>query len=89
MAQKKFSELSEEERQQHFIRKADIVDCTIKAVRYMTEKEADEMGWGGKSVVLVLDNGTEVVVSGDDEGNHAGALFICKKNGDQETLPVF
>jgi len=89
MPKKEFHELSEAQRQSYFIRKADIIDCVIKGVRYMTDAEVEAFGWGAKSVVLFLDNGTEIVVSQDDEGNGPGALFVTKKNGDQETIPVF
>ena len=56
---------------------------TIKTVRYLTEKETEEMDWGASGIVFILDNGKEVIVSSDDEGNNAGALFVGN-----DTLPV-
>ena len=59
---------------------------TIVEARYLTKQEAAELGWETRSVVLFLDNGNQLIASGDDEGNQAGALFTS----DEKTpiLPV-
>lgn len=59
----------------------------IFKVRYMTKKEAEDIGWENRAVVLVLDNGISIFPSMDDEGNNAGAIFTTDK--DLETIPVF
>jgi hypothetical protein len=46
------------------------------------------MGWYNKCVVIVLDDGTLVYPSKDDEGNDAGALFYQKDDTDDYVLPV-
>jgi len=58
----------------------------IKAVSYMTEKEADSMGWSKRPVVIELEDGTHFFPSMDDEGNDGGALFTSDK--ENPTLPV-
>lgn len=52
-----------------------IIGRAIVKVRYMTVKEAKEMGWDFVAPVLVLDDGTQLFPSSDSEGNEAGALF--------------
>ena len=59
----------------------------ILKVRYMTKKEAEEMGWDNRAIVIGLDNGTVIFPSMDDEGNNAGAIFTTDK--DLPTIPVF
>ena len=58
----------------------------IVGVRYMGRKEADDIGFIQRPVLLELDDGNLVYPSRDDEGNDAGALFTNdQKSG---TLPV-
>jgi hypothetical protein len=59
----------------------------IVQVRYMTLKEAEEMGWSRRPVVLVLDDGNQFFPMSDDEGNDAGALMGFGDKLDQ-TLPI-
>lgn len=47
----------------------------IESVRYMTQAEAERMGWYKRPVVLVLSDGLRLIVSKDDEGNDGGSLF--------------
>jgi len=61
----------------------------IVDVRYMTEKERDMLGWHSRCVIIILDDGTSIYPSRDDEGNDAGALFVDNNENDiSETLPV-
>ena len=53
-----------------------LIGRTITAVRVMDKDELDEMDWYGHVPVLILDDGTEIVASRDDEGNGPGRLFI-------------
>lgn len=55
----------------------------IVAVRWMSTKEADEMGWSSRPIVLQLNDGNVMYPSMDDEGNDGGALFT-----NEETFPV-
>lgn len=56
----------------------DIIGRTTTAVKYMTEEELETHDWRGPVPILVLDDGTEIVASSDDEGNNAGRLWIDK-----------
>jgi hypothetical protein len=47
----------------------------ITKVRYLTEVESSHMGWSGRPVAMLLDNGIWVFPSSDDEGNEGGSLF--------------
>jgi hypothetical protein len=58
----------------------------ITGVRYMSDEEAEQLGWDEKCVVIELDDGNIIYPSSDDEGNNAGALFT---NDEKEpVLPV-
>lgn len=63
-----------------------LVGRTIVAARYLTNDEAERLGWSSRSVILELDNGDLVWPSRDDEGNDAGALFTTNSKAD--TLPI-
>lgn len=58
----------------------------IVEVRYMTDKEVEDLGWYSSAVVLVLDDGHMLFPSQDDEGNNAGSLFSTYEN--LNTFPV-
>lgn len=58
----------------------------IVRVRYLTDKEADALGWYSKPVAFLLDNGIWVYPSADDEGNNGGALFTSSE--DCPVLPL-
>jgi len=48
----------------------------IVDVREMTKQEMDSEGWeGNKPSVLVLEDGSKIYPSSDEEGNSAGSLF--------------
>ena len=57
-----------------------LVGKTIKRVRYLTEKEREGLGWSKRSLVLILDDGTYLWPSADDEGNNAGSFFTTDSN---------
>jgi hypothetical protein len=58
----------------------------IVVVRYMTQKEADELGWGARPIVIQLDDGNIIYPSQDDEGNGPGSIFT--NNKENFVLPV-
>ena len=58
----------------------------IKTVRYLTDKECEQMGWMRAALVMELDDGNAFWPSADDEGNDAGALFTTFD--DLDTIPV-
>ena len=49
-------------------------------VRYQSDSEVDTYGWNCRALVLVLDNGAELVLSTDSEGNGPGAMFYFKED---------
>jgi hypothetical protein len=63
-----------------------LLNRTITAVRYMTDKEQLDMGWYKKSLIIELDNGLLIYPSADPEGNDAGVVFTTDK--DNNTLPA-
>ena len=59
---------------------------TIKKVRYMTNEEAEAMGWFSRPLAIFFDDGSFVYASADDEGNDGGALFTS--SDDLPIIPV-
>lgn len=63
----------------------------IVEIRYLTTQEMKGMGWMYRSIILILNDGTMILPSRDDEGNDAGALFGQTKggkDGERLTFPV-
>ena len=57
---------------------SDIIGQKIVGVRKMTEREREGEGWSDDpqpTFALVLENGTLLYPSSDEEGNGGGALF--------------
>jgi hypothetical protein len=61
---------------------------TIVGVRYLTDAETEGLGWMSAALVILLDDGSCIFPSSDDEGNDAGALFGQAKDGKDLTFPV-
>ena len=53
----------------------ELIGRTIVGARTLTQDELDYMDWYGHVEVLILDDGTELVPSRDDEGNGGGVLW--------------
>lgn len=65
-----------------------LIGRTIREVRYQTDAEAEAMGWDhSRGVVLILDDGAQLIPSQDDEGNGPGAIFTNYE--DLPVIPVF
>lgn len=58
----------------------------IVGVRYMTNKEAEELDWFCRPLIIELDDGNLIVSSSDDEGNGPGVILSL--NGKGEVFPV-
>lgn len=58
----------------------------IASVRYMSDEEAEDMGWDSRPLVIRLSNGLQIYASRDDEGNDGGALFTT--DSDLDCIPV-
>jgi len=67
--------------------KEKLVGKTIKSVRYMTPKEAEDWMWYKRPLVMTLSDGTNLILSCDDEGNDGGAMFGQTKD-EEFTFPV-
>ena len=63
-----------------------LVGRTIESIRYLSDSECEDLGWFRSAIALVLDDGTTIWPSADDEGNDAGALFTS--NEDMPIIPV-
>ena len=59
---------------------------TVKAVRYMTDDEAEANGWYQKPLIIIFDDESFIVPMQDDEGNDGGSLFTGWP--DLPTIPV-
>lgn len=62
----------------------DLVGHKITEVRLATDKEMDTNGFDSddrKPLVIVLDNGTVLMPSRDEEGNGPGTIFPTLQNG--------
>ena len=62
---------------------------TIIDVFYMSKEEADEnFGWYSRPLVVCLNDGTQFIVSADDEGNDGGSIFYATKDEPNGVLPT-
>ena len=51
-----------------------LVGRTIVKVEYCTEELAEEQMWSCQPIQILLDNGTWLTPTSDDEGNNGGAI---------------
>ena len=51
-----------------------LVGRTIVKVEYCSEELADQQGWHCQPIQILLDNGTWLTPTSDDEGNNGGAI---------------
>ena len=64
-----------------------LVGRKIVKVEWMTDEECEDWMWSSKPICMLLDDGTWIYPSKDDEGNDGGALFTTSKV--ESCLPVF
>ena len=61
-----------------------IIGQKIKEFRPMTNAEIKAEGWHSRTAtVIVLENGTKIYPSSDEEGNDSGVLFGVTPEGKQ------
>ena len=67
-----------------------LIGSKIIKVDYMSDKDADELGWDDRPIQIHLDNGAILSPQCDDEGNNGGALFtgIQYKGEHTQLAPV-
>ena len=63
-----------------------LLNKKIVNVRYLTEKEAEDLGWYERVVAFQTEDGLWFFPSRDDEGNDGGALFTSDEK--DSCLPV-
>jgi len=63
-----------------------LVGRTITSVNYMSDKDVADMGWYSAGLIIHFDDGNEMLLVSDDEGNNAGAAFTSFEGLD--TIPV-
>lgn len=68
------------------IAKSLLLNKKIVDVRYLTEQEAEDMGWDSRAVAFQVEGGNWFFPSRDDEGNDCGALFTSDEK--HSCLPV-
>ena len=56
-----------------------LIGKTIRFVRYLTEEEAENMGWDSRPLVIYFEDGGFIIPQSDDEGNDGGALYLSGK----------
>ena len=54
----------------------------IVKMHYMSKRDAEELGWYKRPLMLMLENGTWIIPQCDDEGNDGGAMWLM--NNDRE-----
>jgi hypothetical protein len=57
--------------------KKHLVNRKISDLFYMGDGDVNAMGWYESGLVLVLDNGMQVIVQQDPEGNGPGSLYLA------------
>ena len=63
-----------------------LVGKKIVKVEWMSDKEVKDAMWYSRPICMLLDDGTWIYPSKDDEGNDGGALFTTSKV--ESCLPV-
>lgn len=63
-----------------------LVGKTIKDVFYLNPREAEDIGWYSRPIVLRLDDDTFLIPMMDDEGNDGGAMSYT--DDELPTIPV-
>ena len=67
----------------------ELIGRKIMAIMPISKKELEAEGWDdchSATCVLLLDNGTLLYPSQDDEGNGPGTLFAMDREGTQYTI---
>lgn len=60
----------------------DLIGKKIVKFEPLTPLEYDDMGWyGGGEWKIVLEDGTVIIASSDEEGNDGGSFFVFTQDG--------
>ena len=74
--EKKLDEMNNEELSNSWKTKIEkyLKGRTIVKIEYCSEKESELQGWHNQPIQILLDNGTWLTPTSDDEGNNGGAI---------------
>jgi hypothetical protein len=57
-----------------------LVGKTIRRVRYLNDRESEDIGWTKNGVVIEFTDGHWIVAMSDDEGNEAGSIWTSSQS---------
>jgi hypothetical protein len=57
-----------------------LVGKTIRRVRYLDDRETDDIAWTKNGVVIEFTDGHWIIAMSDDEGNEAGSLWTSSQS---------
>lgn len=57
-----------------------LVGKTIRRVRYLNDREIEDIGWDKSALVIEFTDGHWIVAMRDDEGNDAGSLWTSSQS---------
>jgi len=60
----------------------------ITGCRYLTPTETEDFGWYKASLLIMLDDGSTLLVQMDDEGNDGGVIVHLHKDGNEQIFPT-
>ena len=73
---KPLDKMSNKELTEHWTKRVEkfLLGQKIVKVEYMSEEDAEDMGWDSRPIQILLENGTSLTPQQDDEGNDGGAI---------------
>jgi hypothetical protein len=57
-----------------------LVGKTIRRVRYLNDRETEDIGWTKSGLVIEFTDGHWIVAMSDDEGNEAGSVWTSSQS---------
>ena len=64
-----------------------LVGKTIRRVRYLTDREREDIAWDRSGLVIEFEDGHWILAMRDDEGNDAGAIWTSSQS-ELNIIPV-
>jgi len=64
-----------------------LVGKTIRRVRYLNDREREDIGWDHSGLVIEFTDGQWIVAMRDDEGNDAGSIWTSSQS-EINVIPV-
>ena len=82
MAEKELIEQTKADLREHWGNVASnyLVGKTIRRVRYLNDRETEDMGWNKNGIVIEFTDGHWLVPMSDDAGNEAGSLWTSSQS---------